>query len=233
MTCSINTAMPCPTDAPVDCILNGDCTQVLTTLPSAYADICVSDPPYLVGYRDRTGRTIANDKHPDVIVAAFAEVYRVLKPNTLCISFYGWNHVDAFFHAWRGAGFKPVGHLVWRKTYSSRVGFLKARHEQAYLLAKGFPALPTTPLEDVQAWDYTGNVFHPTEKSTQVLSPLIESFSQPGHLVLDPFCGAGSTALAAAMTGRRYLGIELDASYCTIARERIARWQAHHQSRCA
>jgi site-specific DNA-methyltransferase (adenine-specific) len=66
-------------------------------------------------------------------------------------------------------------------------------------------------------------VRHPTEKDVSILQPLIESFSKPGDLVLDPFAGSGSTLVAAAMAGRCYLGIELERQYCEVARERLAR----------
>ena len=48
----------------------------------------------------------------------------------------------------------------------------------------------------------------------------------PGGLVLDPFLGSGTTAVAAIQTGRRFLGYEIDAGYCEIARKRIAEAQA-------
>jgi site-specific DNA-methyltransferase (adenine-specific) len=203
-------------------VIHGDCVAVLKTLPAASVDLVVTDPPYLVRYKDRSGRSIKNDDNPDVIHAAFAEQYRVLKPDTFCVSFYGWNHIDTFFRAWTDAGFRAVGHLVWHKGYSSRVGFVKARHEQAYLLVKGQPAMPAEPLDDVRPWEYTGNRCHPTEKAVSVLQPLVEVFSSPDGLVLDPFSGSGSTLIAAAFAGRRYIGIELEAEYCDVARRRLA-----------
>lgn len=90
------------------------------------------------------------------------------------------------------------------------------------MLAKGRPALPAKPLDDIQSWTYSGNADHPTQKSEQILIPLIQAFSRPGDRVLDPFAGSGSTLVAAAMTARRYLGIELDRQYCAAARNRLA-----------
>jgi len=130
--------------------------------------------------------------------------------------------VDRFFAVWRRAGFRPVGHFVWPKSYASSARFVQACHEQAYLLAKGEPALPARPLKDVQPWEYTGNRVHPTEKAVSVLRPLVETFSKPGDLVLDPFSGSGSTSVAAALAGRNYLGIELEPGYCVYARKRLA-----------
>lgn len=201
-------------------ILQGDCAQVLKTLPAGSVDFVLTDPPYLVRYKDRSGRTIQNDDAPGVL-NAFADVYRVLKPNTLCISFYGWNRVDAFFAAWKRAGFAPVGHIVFSKTYSSAQRYLRYTHESAYVLAKGRPTLPAEPISDVQPWRYSGNRTHPTEKSVDTLRPLIKAFTQLGDVILDPFAGSGSSLVAAALSGRRYLGIEIEPKFCDIARHRL------------
>jgi len=205
-------------------IIHGDCREVLKTLPDSSVDFVLTDPPYFVSYRDRNGRSIQNDGAGDAgsTLAAFAEIYRVLKPNALCVSFYGWQAVDAFMAAWRTAGFTPVDHIVWRKRYASSRRFLKRTHEQAYVLAKGRPALPGEPIDDVQTWAYSGNRSHPTEKDVRVLKPVIQAFTQPGDVVLDPFSGSGSTSVAAALSRRRYVGIELEQQYCRLAEKRLA-----------
>jgi hypothetical protein len=118
-------------------IINGDCTEVLNSIAAESVDFVLTDPPYFVRYKDRSGRTIKSDRHPGAVLKAFDEVYRVLKPNSLCISFYGWQAVDAFMQAWKSAGFTPVGHIVWHKSYASTTRFFQYRHEQAYVLAKG------------------------------------------------------------------------------------------------
>jgi DNA modification methylase len=55
------------------------------------------------------------------------------------------------------------------------------------------------------------------------LAPLVRSFTLPGELVLDPFAGSGSSCAAALLTGRRYVGIELDAEYFQQASVRLER----------
>ncbi|AKT44216.1 DNA-methyltransferase [Chondromyces crocatus] len=62
---------------------------------------------------------------------------------------------------------------------------------------------------------------HPTQKPLRLLKGLIELTTLPGHLVLDPFAGSGSTAVAAQATGRRYLVIERDPAYCEVIRQRL------------
>lgn len=191
-------------------IMHGDCIKLMRRMDTASADFALTDPPYLVRYRDRSGRTVANDDHGRWLQPAFTELHRVLKDGAFCLSFYGWNQADQFIAAWRQAGFRLVGHAVFRKPYGSSTRFLEHRHEQAYLLGKGDVTPPAVPIADVLDWRYTGNRLHPTQKPIEVLTPFISAFTQPGDVVLDPFCGSGSTLLAARDLGRAYLGIELD-----------------------
>jgi site-specific DNA-methyltransferase (adenine-specific) len=202
-------------------VVNGDCTEVMRQMASGSVDFILTDPPYLVNYRARDGQTVANDDNADWLEPAFREMHRVLKDGSFCISFYGWNKVDLFMHAWRKAGFRIVGHLVFPKAYASSVRFLKSQHEQAYLLAKGDAALPAMPLSDVVDWSYTGNRLHPTQKPVSILKPFIDTFCQPGGVVLDPFCGSGSTLVAASASRRDYIGIELEDRHCRTAQLRL------------
>jgi len=70
---------------------------------------------------------------------------------------------------------------------------------------------------------YKEERFHPTQKPVQLIERLIKASSDEGHIVLDPFIGGGSTALAAQNLNRNFIGIELDANYHKIAVERLKR----------
>jgi site-specific DNA-methyltransferase (adenine-specific) len=83
--------------------------------------------------------------------------------------------------------------------------------------------LPKNPIADVIDVDYSGNKLHPTQKPLSALVPLIRSFSLPGEVLLDPFAGSGSSCAAAALTHRRYIGIELDDKYYSEAKSRLLR----------
>lgn len=209
------------TSVPTNTVFHGDCIPIMRTLPSTSIDFILTDPPYLVSYKDRSGRSIQNDRQSAWLKPAFAECYRVLKRDRLMIAFYSWTQVDRFVEAWREAGFRIVGHLVFRKSYASKARFLKYQHEQAYLLAKGNPALPQHPISDVIDMPYSGNRLHPTQKPVATLKTLIEVFTEEGDLVLDPFCGSGSTLLTAKILKRRYLGIELEEQYHAAALKRL------------
>nr|AUN36883.1 adenine-specific methyltransferase [uncultured bacterium] len=205
------------TDEVIAC---GDCVELMKEIPSDKIDLVVTDPPYLANYTPRDGRTVANDKNDNWLKPAFAEISRVMKPNSFCVSFYGWNKVDRFMEAWRQAGLTPVGHIVYAKDYASKKLKLAYRHECAYLLAKGQPE-PTEIIDDVLGWKYSGDTFHPTQKPVMALEPLIRAFSKKGDMVLDPFCGSGSTLVAAKNLGRRFIGIDLVKDYCDVANKRV------------
>ena len=212
---------PLATD-PVNAMLHGDCLAILPQLAGGSANFVLTDPPYLANYRSRDGRSVPNDDNDAWLAPAFAELHRVLARDTFMVSFYGWPHADRFLAAWRAAGFRVIGHFVFPKRYTSATRHVRYQHECAYLLAKGFPREPAWPIGDVIDWTYSGNKLHPTQKPLPVLLPLIETFSAPGGLVLDPFAGSGSTLAAAKMLGRVFTGIELDAGYHRLAVQRLA-----------
>lgn len=103
--------------------VQGNCVRIMATFPDNAVDFILTDPPYLVGFRDRSGRSIAGDKTDEWLQPASNEMYRA----------------DRFIAAWKAAGFRIVGHLVFTKTYSSKAAYVGYRHECAYLLAKGRP----------------------------------------------------------------------------------------------
>ena len=72
----------------------GDCVQVMSRFPARAVDFILTDPPYLVGYKDRTGRTLAGDNSAEWLQPACHEMYRVLKNDSLMVSFYAWDRAE-------------------------------------------------------------------------------------------------------------------------------------------
>src|SRR5262249_60377504 len=67
-----------------------------------------------------------------------------------------------------------------------------------------------------------GKKLHPTQKPEALLARVILASSRPDDLVLDPFCGSGTTGAVAKRLGRRFIGIERERAYATAAHARLA-----------
>lgn len=67
-----------------------------------------------------------------------------------------------------------------------------------------------------------GEHLHPTQKPVAMMRWILQRWTQPGDLILDPYMGSGPVARACADLGRRYVGIEVSEHYCRVAVERLA-----------
>ena len=114
----------------------GEATATSKTLSTGPVDLIVTDPPHLCRYRDRTGRTLANNDNAAVVLPAFLELYRVFKPGGTCVLFSGRTVIAQFSAAWDRTGFRTVGHIVWFKGYTYSRRHLEHRHESAWVLTK-------------------------------------------------------------------------------------------------
>jgi hypothetical protein len=72
---------------PVNTILHGNCIDVMQQMPANSVDFILTDPPYLVNFRDRNGRTLQNDTNADWLRPAMQEAFRVLRNNRLMLCF--------------------------------------------------------------------------------------------------------------------------------------------------
>jgi len=109
-----------------------------------------------------------------------------------------------------------VARQVRRKQRPTHMGETK---QGVYVSQDGGPRLMRSVLE---ARSMHGRAIHPTEKPVGILVPLIEYACPPGGVVLDPFAGSGSTALAAKLTGRRAVLVEADEQYCKAIANRLS-----------
>lgn len=83
---------------------------------------------------------------------------------------------------------------------------------------------PTTVLEFPSLSPFPkGNILHPTQKPVELMRYLVRTYTNSGQTVLDPFCGSGTTCLAAMLEGRESIGIEKETNYAQIAINRITK----------
>lgn len=222
----------------LDYIDNVDCLDGLKEVPDQSVDLIVADPPYFLsmghaGDRDNARKILgsSNRTFNDLAIAKpfytqlFQEFRRVLKPDG---SFY-------FFTDWRGYAFYfpilnaelPVRNLiVWDKR-SGPGAYYGFTHElivfgtaRNKLLHAGGGNVWRIPAFTSGAKTTNGEKVHPTQKPVELITKAIEDATDPGAVVLDPFMGSGTTAVAAIRTGRHYIGFELDEKYHATAVDR-------------
>lgn len=223
----------------LDYIDNVDCLDGLKEVPDHSVDLIVADPPYFLsmghaGDRDNARKILgsSNRTFNDLAIAKpfyaqlFQEFRRVLKEDG---SFY-------FCTDWRGYAFYfpilnaalPVCNLiVWDKK-SGPGSYYSFAHElivfgtfRTKLLHAGGTNVWRMPGFNSGAKSTNGEKVHPTQKPVELIAKAIEDSTEPGAVVLDPFMGSGTTALACIRTGRHYIGFELDEKYHAAALDRV------------
>ena len=197
---------------------HGDCREVIPTLPPWV--VLVTDPPYGIDHESGwdgpyKGKAIEGDATLDARDAVLAMIGD--KP-------------AAVFGTWRMP--KPHGVravLVWNKGPASGMGDLsfpwKPSWEEIYILGQGWSGRRDEGVltGSVLTWASKGRE-HPNQKPVPLVVKLLEK--APAGAVLDPFCGSGTTLIAALETGRKAIGIEIDERWVDVAIKRLERWHA-------
>jgi DNA modification methylase len=213
-------------------IHHGDCLEFARSLPPKTVDAVVADPPYgmkwntdtnrFSGGRAPSGRNgLLSRKGP---ANHYGDIIGDDKPfdpapwldfPKVCL--WGANHYAAAL---------PVGTtLVWIKRNESHfetflsdaeIGWIKGGHG-VYCRRIVF-----TPGSRMKEAGLKGCVGHPAQKPVALMKWCFERMKlKPGDTVLDPYCGSGSTGVAALQCGLNFIGCELDATYVATARRRL------------
>ena len=196
------------------------------------ADLWLTDPPYNVDYHGSDGQSIQNDSMEDTkfrefLRAAFGCAEKRLKPGG---SFYIF-HADSEGYNFRGAcfdvGLKVRQCLVWKKNslVLGRQDYKWIHEPCLYGWRDGAAHEWYSDCSQTTVMEFNKpkkNDLHPTMKPVEMLCYLIGNSSKRGDMVLDTFCGSGSTLIACERTGRVCRAVELDPKYCDVIRRRWA-----------
>ena len=208
----------------------GDCLEVMKSIPDGSVDAIICDPPYGIDYQSawRTDKSlwkpkIANDKTP--YTAWCSDAYRLLKDGGALACFTRWDVEDVFREELAKAGFILKSQIIWDKVIHG-MGDLKGDfapcHENIIFAVKGrftFPA--KRPKSVIRLQRVTADkLIHPNEKPVELNEYLIEHLTREGETVCDLFLGSGSCGVACKNLGRSFIGIELDQTYFDIAKAR-------------
>lgn len=205
-------------------LYHGDCRTILPTLDKDSVHAVITDPPYGQDYKSNRGThdKIAGDDGYEVAREGLRLSARVLRRGRHLYSFGPAHLVEAPYAAaveliwdkgivgmgdlslpW-GRSHEPITFAVYEPSKANRdkgYGGLAARVRQGSVLR-----VPRT--------NGAATKRHPTEKPVPLMRQLIESSTVWDEIVLDPFAGVGSTLVAAALEGRRAIGIESEEKHC-------------------
>lgn len=219
-------------------VYNIDCLIGLREMPSESVDLCVTDPPYNVisgGNKDRGTNGFPNSvlNRNDGKIFDFndinfedwiPEVYRVLKKDAEFYCMINVINLEELLRVARESGFKLHNVLVWEKNSANPNRWYMKNCEFTCYFYKGEAKTINNPgSKQVQMFfNPVGDKFHPTEKPSDLMKFYIENSSKEFDIVLDPFMGSGTTAVACKELRRYFIGFEIDPKYYEIIEERLS-----------
>lgn len=214
----------------------GSCAEVLPTLGARYGFV-IADPPYSRAGAAHTSRTNAAGNHA-VLAASdqfwehwFSEQWRVI--SAVCeawacaMVFCDYRTIGALERAVGASesGWALTQCAIWDRGSIGLGSPMRARYEMIAFV-RG-PAFKWDGRKDIPNvfqcdWPYGSHPNHPSEKPVRLLRDILQDFAR-GSRVLDPFCGSGSSGVAAKELGLGWDGIEQDATTARVAAERLGR----------
>lgn len=224
-------------------IQKGDFKEILGNLETGTADLILTDPPYTISRATGFANSGKNgvdrfavsmdfgewDHDPIDIDDLSKEMLRVLRKGGTAIVWYDIWKTSHLADAMTKAGFKMLRLLIWEKKnpvpLNMKSTYLSNAREMAVVGVKG--GKPTFKTEYHKGvYDYpiprhNGHRIHPTQKPIDLFSELVEIHSDIGDLIIDPFLGSGTTAVAAKKLGRHFYGGDIDADYVKAAQQRL------------
>ena len=223
-------------------IYNEDCMEGMKQIPNNSIDLIATDPPYKTTSRGNAGNSggmLQKEvnlkgkvfKHNDISPKDYVpEFYRVLKDGSHCYIMTNHVNLQKILNVCTENGFKFIKSIIWDKGNKIMGQFYMSQFEYILFFRKGrgikinncgTPDILSIPNKKTK--DKNGKNLHDTEKPIDLMKILIENSSKENDLVLDPFMGSGTTAIACLNTDRQYIGFELDPDYYNQATKRLER----------
>ena len=224
------------------CVVCGDALEIVRANPLHGVDAVVTDPPYASGARTEatkqqredgmlrgarwSNRPIDTDQMTTTgFVWLVREVATALRPCLVdgggFFSFIDWRQWPNLVGAVESADYRINKMIVWDKeTFGMGNGF-RNQHELVLFASKGVPNIAAADTPDVLRFRREDNQWHPSPKPVPLMEALLRVPVKRGGLVVDPFCGAGSTLVAARRLGIRAIGFEVNEEHARTARDRI------------
>lgn len=201
-------------------VICGDCLKLFKKIPDGSIDAIITDPPYGL---NKEG--IYNDVDLSIFYKSLPECYRVLKENGWFITFFSTKFLPKLFennpfsYFWQivlycpeGAVRSPIGTTKFMSCFVFKKGNPK-------IIQKNKDIFIDTPGKMVEPDE--GFINHPTPKPKHFIKEVMKMFVEEKSLILDPFIGSGSVAVACKQLNRNFIGFEIDQNYVKIAESRL------------
>lgn len=214
-------------------IYNMDCLEGMKLIKDKSIDLVLTDPPYnfnpiggglfkLRGNLINIKETFGTNFKPEPYLAEFKRILRVFNAYIFCSK----DLVETYLKFARENGF-GFNILVWHKTNPipcNHNNFLPDTEYIIYIRESGatfnnglafktYKKYSITPVEKLEN--------HPTPKPIDILRKFIKISSNAGDLILDPFLGSGTTAVACKQLNRNFIGFDINKDFCDLAKSRL------------
>lgn len=240
-------------------IVNADCIDFLRSIPDESAGLVIADPPYNIGFTDRS-RVAWDAPRPAAEYLDWCrewtrEAARILRPGRMLVvwgTLRGDLSLRYRLDILAASGLVIQNEIIWSYNWGRRkINNFARKHEVAWCASKGAdflfngddvrvlkkmqrggfwaggaPPDPTTiPTCVWEANNHTTSrdhvTWHPSPKNLLVTERMVRAWSARQELVVDPFTGSGTTAVAAVRSGRRFLGCDAHSEYVHRATARV------------
>jgi len=205
-------------------IVCGDCLKLMAQLPDGCVDAVITDPPYGVSYK-KSGEVYMVGDTVNLFPFFLPEIRRLLKDDGAIYCFSSTTQLTTVLPQFQ-IYFKLHSIIIWDKKVGRiprQLSHYKLRYEPVLYGSKGLHRLNEYRDDIVEQRIVRGNNrIHPTQKPIEVIKYFIENSTDEDDLILDPFMGSGTTAVACEQLGRRFIGFEINPDYCKIAEQRLA-----------
>lgn len=225
----------------IDQVIYEDCIEGIKRLPDECVDLIIADPPFGINFDGKesiynrddafviSGYEEINDDYARFTDSWISELPRKMKEDASAYVFSGWTNLEYVIAAARKAELEVINHIIWHYQFgvftmnkyvtSHYHILLLAKHPKKYYFHKVEHYIP-------DVWTIPRK-YQPGKKKNGTVLPLkvvercIDFSTEPGDLVLDPFMGNGTTAVAAKRNFRHFIGFEINENLRPIIDENL------------
>jgi len=213
------------TSLPLNRVICGDALEVIDNFPHESIDLIIIDPPY--------SRTVApEDSLADfkILEPFFRELFsivaKILKKDGYVFVFTDFRRYAPVFYGSYNY-LKPVNLIIWEKGFIGPGVFFRPLHELILCCIKksndGVKPPKNRHISDIWKAKRVTNRMHPFQKPKNLYRIMIENCSDEKDIVLDPFCGSGTSLTVAEQMDRKWIGIDINPEYVEMSKKRLRR----------